>query len=40
MEEEARFSVDMAKEKMEKAFTLKVPLTVDVNAGMSWYDTK
>ncbi|MEA4960513.1 DNA polymerase I [Lutispora sp.] len=30
----------IVKEKMEKAFTLRVPLTVDVNAGMSWYDTK
>ncbi|WP_372996835.1 DNA polymerase I [Lutispora sp.] len=30
----------IVKEKMETAFQLKVPLTVDINSGMSWYDTK
>lgn len=30
----------IVKEKMEKAAALKVPLTVDINSGMSWYDTK
>lgn len=30
----------IVKEKMETAFDLKVPLTVDINSGMSWYDTK
>lgn len=28
------------KEEMESAFKLSVPLTVDMNSGKSWYDTK
>ncbi|SHJ00020.1 DNA polymerase I [Lutispora thermophila] len=30
----------IVKEKMETAFDLKVPLIVDINVGMSWYETK
>jgi len=30
----------IVKEKMEAAVQLKVPITVDVKSGMSWYDTK
>ncbi|MDD2482511.1 MAG: DNA polymerase I, partial [Lutispora sp.] len=30
----------IVKEKMEKAVILKVPITVDIKSGMSWYDTK
>ena len=30
----------LIKEEMEGAAQLSVPLTVDVNTGMSWYDVK
>lgn len=31
--------VELVKNKMEKALTLKVPLAVDLNIGESWYET-
>ncbi len=31
---------DLIKEEMEGAAELRVPLTVDVHSGSSWYDTK
>jgi DNA polymerase-1 len=30
----------LVKKSMEDAFELKVPLTVDVNTGISWYEAK
>lgn len=38
--EEAEAVADMLKDCMEGAASLSVPLTVDVNAGKSWYEAK
>lgn len=38
--EEASKAADLLKECMENAVQLKTKLTVDVNTGKSWYDTK
>jgi len=32
--------MEIVKTEMENATSLSVPLTVDINSGKSWYDTK
>ena len=32
--------INLLKEEMENAVSLAVPLTVDVNIGNTWFDTK
>lgn len=39
-EEEAEAAAGILKREMENAFALRVPLTVDVHSGASWYDAK
>lgn len=38
--EEAEAVAEILKREMENAFTLSVPLTVEVHSGDSWYDAK
>ncbi len=37
---ERELASKILKEEMENAYKLSVPLTVDMNSGKSWYDTK
>ena len=39
-QEEAEKAAEILKNAMENAVKLKVPLTVDVHTGKSWYDAK
>ena len=39
-QEEAEKAAEILKNAMENAVKLKVPLTVEVHAGKSWYDAK
>ena len=39
-EKEATKVAEILKEEMENAVQLEVPLTVEVGAGKSWYETK
>ena len=38
--EEAERAAAILKEEMEHAVSLKVPLTVEISSGASWYDAK
>ena len=38
--EELEIASKILRDEMEKAYELSVPLSVDMNTGLSWYDTK
>ena len=38
--EEKEQATKILKEEMENAVNLKVPLTVDISTGKSWYEAK
>lgn len=38
--EDSQRAADLLKEEMQKVYDMKVPLTVDVHTGFSWYDAK
>lgn len=38
--EDAQRAAELLKEEMQKVYDMKVPLTVDVHIGFSWYDAK
>ena len=38
--EEAKRAAEILKYEMENAVQLKVPLTVEVNCGKTWYEAK
>ena len=39
-ESEAVCAADILKEEMEHAVALRVPMTVDIHMGKTWYDAK
>lgn len=38
--EDAQRAAELLKDEMQKVYNMKVPLTVDVHIGFSWYDAK
>lgn len=38
--EDAQRAAELLKDEMQKVYDMKVPLTVDVHIGFSWYDAK